>query len=254
VVPSVKGDVTVHLKKTATQYELTLTSPAATTAIVGIPKHSFTALREIQVNNVAIWNGSFRVGVEGITSDGEDADYVRFKAPPGTWKFVGIGVLPMDSPKAPAAPTPIGHPLNKKSWTASASVVDGTFPFSRAKIPIDISAANAIDGDHWTGWRDMTKTQYPGQWLSIDMQQEQIFNKIVLDNTWAQWDFPRGYAVAVSNDGKTWSEPVATGAGQPGITTIIFAEQHSRYIRITQTGTDPTYHWSVYELDVYGGN
>jgi hypothetical protein len=254
MVPSIKGDVAVHILKSATQYELTLTSPPGTTAIVGIPRHSFTALREIRANNIAIWDGTSRGGADGIAFDGEDVDYVRFKAPPGTSKFVGIGTLPMDSAKSPAVPAPTGHPLDKKSWTAWASVPDGTFPFSGAKIPIDISAANAIDGDHWTGWRDMTKTQYPGHWLAVDMQKEQDFDKIVLDNTWAQWDFPRGYAVAVSNDGKTWTAPVATGAGKPGLTTITFPKQHARYIRISQTGADPTYHWSVYELDVYDGN
>jgi len=36
--------------------------------------------------------------------------------------------------------------------------------------------------------------------------------------------------------------PVATGAGQLGITTITFPAQTGRHIRITQTGTDSTYH------------
>ncbi len=82
------------------------------------------------------------------------------------------------------------------------------------------------------------------------MQQAQTFDKIVLDNTWAQWDSPAKYAVAVSNDGTQWGAPVATGTGQPGITTITFPPQTARYIRITQTGTDAKYHWSIYEFDV----
>ena len=41
------------------------------------------------------------------------------------------------------------------------------------------------------------------------------------------------------------------GAGGPGITMITFPPQKARYIRITQTGADPTYNWSIYELDVY---
>jgi len=73
----------------------------------------------------------------------------------------------------------------------------------------------------------------------------------VLDNTWALWDSPEKYAVSVSNDGVAWSEPVASGAGQLGITTISFPPQSSRYFRITQTGTNPKYHWSIYELDVF---
>jgi hypothetical protein len=133
-------------------------------------------------------------------------------------------------------------------------VADGVFPFSGGKIPVDISAANALDDDHWTGWRDLTKTQYPGQWFQVDMQQAQTFDKIVLDNTWALWDSPDKYAVAVSPDGTNWGAPIATGAGALGITTIAFPVQTARYLRIMQTGTNATYHWSIYELDVYRSN
>jgi len=169
---------------------------------------------------------------------------------PGTWKFVGSGILPMTSPKSLPAKLATEQVLAKKGWVATASVPDSAFLFSGGKIPIDISAANAIDGDHWTGWRDMTKLQYPGQRLEVDMQKEQEFNKLVLDNTWAQWDTPTEYSVTISKHGTTWSEPIATGPGQAGITTIRFPMQHARYLRVTQTGTNATYHWSVYELDV----
>lgn len=251
VVPSVKGNVAVELNKTATQYALGLTSPANTTAIVGIPKGSFTKLDSITLNGTLIWNGILRGTVDGVTWDGEDADYVKFKAGPGTWKFVGLGTLPLTSPKPLPAPPANDTALDKKGWTATASVPDGMFPFSGGKIPVDVAAANALDGDHWTGWRDLTKTQYPGQWFQVDMLQARTFDKIVLDNTWALWDCPEKYAVAVSNDGTTWGAPIATGSGQLGINTITFPPQTARYFRITQTGTNPKYHWSIYELEVY---
>ncbi len=253
-VPSIRGNVTVELKKTATEYTLEITSPADTTAIVGIPKGSFTKLESIHANQVTIWDGKFREGVAGVQWDGEDSDYVKFKVVPGTWKFVGRGTLTNHSNKQPALlTTPVsGRPLDKKGWTASASVVDGIYLFSGGKIPVDISAANAIDGDHWTGWRDLTKVQYPGQWFQVDLQKKQAFSAVVLDNTWAQWDSPTGYAVTVSDDGEKWSEPVATGAGQLGITMISFPEQNARFVRITQTGKSEKYHWSIYELDIYG--
>jgi peptidoglycan/xylan/chitin deacetylase (PgdA/CDA1 family) len=100
----------------------------------------------------------------------------------------------------------------------------------------------------------MTKTQYPGQWFQVDMKQEQAFYRIVLDNTWALWDSPDKYSVSVSNDGTNWGDPIATGSGQLGMTTITFPAQTARYIRITQTGTNATYHWSIYEFDVYRKN
>ena len=99
MVPSIKGNVTVDLKKIATEYALTLTPPADPTAIVGIPKGSFTTLSEIKVNATRIWQGRFAGEVAGATWDGEDADSIKFKVTPGTWKFVGRGVLPMASPK-----------------------------------------------------------------------------------------------------------------------------------------------------------
>jgi hypothetical protein len=251
VVPSLKGKVTMALKKTAAEYSLTLTSPPNSTAIVGIPKGSFTKLNSIKVNGVTIWDGAYLGGVEGISWNGEDANYVKLNATPGTWEFLGLGVLPLHSPKPPPAPMPKEIPLDNRSWTATASVQDGFFPFSGRKIPVDVSAANALDGDHWTGWRDMTKTQYPGQWFQVDMKKEQSFRRLVLDNTWALWDSPVGYSVSVSNDGIHWGPPIATGSGKLGITSITFPEQKARYLRITQTGTSDTYHWSIYELDVY---
>ncbi|KAB2640324.1 MAG: Bacterial alpha-L-rhamnosidase [Verrucomicrobia bacterium] len=251
VVPSVKGNVSVDLHKTASEYAIELISPAGSTAIVGIPKGSFTKLDTITVNGSTIWDGSAKGSVEGVAWDGEDAGYVKFKTTPGTWKFVGHGRLPLATPKPPAPPAAHEDALEKKTWSATASVPDGIFPFCSGRIPLDAGAANALDGDHWTGWRDLTETQHPGQWFEVDMQQAQKFDKIVLDNTWALWDSPEKYAVSVSNDGSAWSEPIATGAGQLGITSISFPPQTARYFRITQTGSNPKYHWSIYELDVY---
>ncbi|MCX8495603.1 MAG: discoidin domain-containing protein [Akkermansiaceae bacterium] len=251
-VPTIKGNVDVGLKKTASEYNLTLTSPVGTTGIIGFPRSSFTRLDRITANGVTIWDGTFHDAVSGITWAGEDSEHLKFNAAPGTWTFTGHGELPMSSPKKDIVPLPskeLKH--DSKSWTASASVDGGTFFMSSAKIPIDVSSANALDGDHWTGWRDMTSTQHPGQWFQIDMQEAREFSSITLDNTWALWDSPVGYSVTVSNDSKSWSEPVAIGSGQLGITAIHFPKQHARHIRITQTGSSSKYHWSIYQFDVY---
>lgn len=253
VVPTIKGSVTVDLKKTASEYALTLTSPADTSAIVGIPKGSFSKLEQIKVNNTTVWDGKNHSNMAGIIWHDEDADYVKFKVSPGTWHFLGVGLLPLDSPKALPASPPNDTALDKKSWIASASVQDGPFVFSNNKILIDGSAANAIDGDHWTGWRDVTKFQYPGQWFQVDMKETRTFDRIQLENTWAQWDSPAKYDISVSSDGLNWGQSIASGKGKLGITSISFPRQAARYIRITQTGTDAKYNWSIYELDVFRG-
>ena len=248
VVPSIKGDIKVEIKKTTTEYSIGLTSPLNTTAIVGIPKVSFSKLTSIKVNGVTIWNGKYKGGVKGISWNGEDAGYIKFNAVPGSWSFAGTGTLPINSPKPLPPPAANDSILNKKYWIASAMVKDSTYLFNDDTICID--AASAIDGDHWTGWRDKTGKQYPGQWFKVDMKQQQKFDKISLDNTWALWDSPNKYSVSVSNNGINWGSPIATGSGELGITTITFPLQNAQYIKITQTGIDTTYNWSIYEMDV----
>lgn len=256
VVPSIKGAIAISMNKNATEYALSLNSPADTTAIVGIPKKSFTKLSEIKCNDTTIWKGAFIAdAVSGLSWQGEDEDYVKFSVKSGSWKFLGVGQLPTDSPKPPAVPVVADdRALDKKSWTASASVGDGTFLFSGEKLVVDVAAANALDGDHWTGWRDMTKTQYAGQWFQVDMKKEEQFDKIVLDTTWAVWDTPQQYVVRISKDGKEWSQPIATGKGNKGITTITFPQKSARHVKVEQTGANPLYHWSIYEFDVFVKN
>lgn len=114
VVPSVKGKIKVELKKTASQYSLALHSPANTKAIVGIPKKSFTKLKSVRVNGATIWNGAYRGGIKGISWNGEDDEYLKFNAEPGTWKFAGLGTLPLKSPKPSLPPPAIDVALEKK--------------------------------------------------------------------------------------------------------------------------------------------
>jgi len=87
VIPSVKGDITVDIKRTDKLYGMKLSSPEGTTAIVGIPKASITP-KVIEVNGSKVWkNGAFTGGVEGVTWNGEDEKYFKFNIAPGAWTF-----------------------------------------------------------------------------------------------------------------------------------------------------------------------
>jgi hypothetical protein len=252
-VPTVQGEVSVSIKKTASQYNLSLISPSNTTAIVGIPKRSFTKLDSITVNGTVLWKGSSCGHMEGVSFNSEDEKYVTFQVKPGTWAFVGSGSVTMATPKQPAVSLETGVELNKKAWTVSAFIDNQTFdagPWRKEYLTTDASSVNAIDGDHWTGWRTMTN-QVPGQWFVIDMKQRQSFDKIVMDNVWAIYDSPAGYAIYVSDDTANWGKPVATGIGERwGMTTATFARQTGRYIKIEQTGTKEQV-WSIFEIDVW---
>ncbi len=252
-VPTVQGQVAVSIKKTASHYRLSLTSPSNTTAIVGIPKRSFTKLDSITVNGTVLWKGTSCGRMEGVSFNSEDEKYVTFQVKPGTWVFAGAGSVTMATPKQPAVSRETGVKLNKKAWTVSAFIDNQTFdagPWRKENLTTDASAANAIDGDHWTGWRTMTN-QVPGQWFVIDMKQPHTFDKIVMDSVWAIYDSPAGYTIYVSDDTANWGKPVATGIGARwGMTTAMFAMQTGRYIKIEQTGTKNQV-WSIFEIDVW---
>ncbi len=64
--------------------------------------------------------------------------------------------------------------------------------------------------------------------------------------------YPRGYKVQVSEDGTTWSAPVAEGHGTGPSTSIAFAPVRAKFIRITQTASvEDAPPWSISRLKVY---
>ena len=87
--------------------------------------------------------------------------------------------------------------------------------------------------------------------FTVDMKEPRNIYRIVLDTTGSARDYPRGYEVAVSNDGEKWSAPVAKGKGTHAITSIAFDAVNARYFRITQTGSVNSLHWSIHEMSVF---
>jgi mono/diheme cytochrome c family protein/glucose/arabinose dehydrogenase len=63
---------------------------------------------------------------------------------------------------------------------------------------------------------------------------------------------PASYQVQVSMDGKTWSKPVAEGKGAGSTTLATFAPVQAKFVRVTQTGTNPEGSaWSVLGFRLY---
>ncbi len=131
--------------------------------------------------------------------------------------------------------------LSRAGWVASASASDSASP------PI-----NSIDGSLSTRW-STGASQVNGQWFQMDMGTTNTFYQIVLDATGWSGDYPHGYQVTLSNDGINWSGTVAAGTGNSAVTTITFAAQSARYIRVTQTLSGQTGNWwSIDEFNVFG--
>ena len=84
VVPSVKGNIAVDIRRENGTFVMNLTSPAETVATIGIPKDNISA---IKANGKTVWKKGTRVKAQGITPTGDDENYILFEAGPGTWQF-----------------------------------------------------------------------------------------------------------------------------------------------------------------------
>jgi len=120
-----------------------------------------------------------------------------------------------------------------------------------------VVSANANSGDAHLAINDNLETRWctkapqsAGNQFIIDLGAVQTFNTIVLDAGKSRNDYPRGYRIHVSENGVDYPIGIAWGAGEV-ITTITFAPQTARFIRITQTGSDEKFFWSIHEVNVF---
>ncbi len=150
-----------------------------------------------------------------------------------------------------SAENPVGSSANSSQVTAVPGTLNRTIWIASSSTDGSDSPANALDGYLTTRWSTDT-SQVNGQWFQVDLGSVNVFNKIVLNAINSANDYPRGYQVIVSSDGVNWSNPVATGVGASGSTTITFANQVTRYIRIIQTGSASGTYWSIDEFNIFG--
>jgi mono/diheme cytochrome c family protein len=94
--------------------------------------------------------------------------------------------------------------------------------------------------------------QVPGMWVQVELPREASVSSILLNAGSSTSDYPRGYEVVVSDDGKSWSKPIAKGKGNGPVTNITVPETKTRFIRITQTGKEKGTYWSIHELKIAG--
>jgi len=127
-------------------------------------------------------------------------------------------------------------------------------------------AFKAIDGDINTRWGSGTH-QSAGMYFLVDMGNEYEISKIHCILGEFLSDFPRGYKVEVSKDSNSWVAVAKMGdvcgslfwskfypcffVGNDFI-NIGFKPGKARYVKITQTGSDPRFDWSIVEINVYG--
>jgi hypothetical protein len=144
------------------------------------------------------------------------------------------------------------------SWKVTASHDGKPAPQANAEGAYNF-VADASGALNFLGWTT-GGPQQAGMWLQVELPKPTVLVEMQFSSSSvggragvpAASTFPRRYQVQVSTDGKTWSDPVAEGAGTPGTATITFAPVSARFVRITQTASVPDAPpWSMRLLRLY---
>jgi hypothetical protein len=115
------------------------------------------------------------------------------------------------------------------------------------------NATNAVDGNPGSRW-DTGGSQKAGQWFQFDMGKTWSLSQLSVECLGSANDYPRGWEVRTSDDGKTWSEPIAKGKANAAMLEIPLPKgTTARYVRIIQNESGKTgLFWSIHELTVCG--
>jgi len=133
--------------------------------------------------------------------------------------------------------------VSKVKWALARGSVKATASREGGNV------AKAFDGNRKTFW-STNKPMKSGDWFAVDIGKSDKIVGIILDCGDPLNDFPRGYQVFVSADGKAWGKAVATGKGTRGITNISFGAVSGRHVKILQTGSARRNHWVIGEITV----
>lgn len=110
---------------------------------------------------------------------------------------------------------------------------------------------NAIDGvvnaGHDHAWHGQNT---PGYWLAVDLGKPMRLTHLIMESTDPNY-YPREFEVRISDDGKTWSEPISTGHGEGLRTLASFEPVTARYVKIIETARAVD-RWMVSELHIFG--
>jgi hypothetical protein len=121
--------------------------------------------------------------------------------------------------------------------------------------------ALALDGDPETGWDG--GPQRGTEVVTVDLGVERRVDGLTMTIGNHPSDFPRVLVIETSRDGRAWSTgwhgstafTAFTGAVRhPTDLPLTFALPHvpARLVRLRQLGQDPMFHWTIFELKVFG--
>lgn len=110
-------------------------------------------------------------------------------------------------------------------------------------------APYAVDGNPATRWTT-GEPKNDGMWFAVDLGWEMNIGRVILDSSGSPGDFPQGYEIFLSKDGKEWGKAAAAGENTSDVLDIAFAPRKARHLKIVQVGKSEGNWWSIHELRV----
>lgn len=117
----------------------------------------------------------------------------------------------------------------------------------------------AIDGSLASRWE--SGPQRKGVYFEIDLGKLSKFQGVSLKLGTSSSDYPRGYFVELSQDGIQWEKVAEEEKTVLPIRAFLkprelglnvhFSPRKARFIRIINTGEDPIFYWSIYEIEIF---
>jgi hypothetical protein len=135
------------------------------------------------------------------------------------------------------------------------------------KLAADINPGEidrAVDGRIDTRWTS-GRPQAPGMTVRVDLGRSACVEGVILKLGNSSKDYPRDLHLTVSADGRSWRQPETRWSSdlywagnrlfalQGDRAVYTFAPAACRYLKLEQRGSDPTYYWSIHELELIAG-
>ena len=146
------------------------------------------------------------------------------------------------------APQPKRLGIACDKWKSDSGLGDDNNPLG--------SLISSYDGEIKTRW-STERAMQPGDWVLLDLGNIHKVKRITLDCSKSNGDYPRGFTLLTSENGKVWktvkkmSEAECDAKQKNGVLNIEIAPTKLRQIKIIQTGKTDGLFWSIDEINIF---
>lgn len=157
---------------------------------------------------------------------------LRKEARPNFWT---MGEL---ETKYPVLKIPSERFVHRAEWKLTSSHAADTLPLAIDDLPETSYLA--------------TRNPFIGMWIVVELPKPGVVKTITMDAGNAEHAVENNYSVQLSDDGKTWSAPVAVARGENVTQIHIDHPARAKFVRLNLTEKNGWTAWAISDLEFYG--